>query len=238
MLPEKISNNLCSLVPDQIRNVLVCEMVYSKTGDLHSYNFLEARIKSHKRMTYIEVDKYLKNNSNLSKSIENSICSLSELTNILLKKRSQRGALEIEGQEPLLRIDNEGRVEEITLPKRLFSHQMIEEAMLAANVCAASFMNKHYKLGIYRVHEEPEELKLESLKNFFSIKGFSDSYKRTPLDLINQCLSYAKEKKLNKILQTIVLQSLKRAEYSTKEVGHFGLQLERYSHFTSPITLP
>ena len=108
MLPEKISNNLCSLVPDQIRNVLVCEMVYSKTGDLHSYNFLEARIKSHKRMTYIEVDKYLKNNSNLSKSIENSICSLSELTNILLKKRSQRGALEIEGQEPLLRIDNKG----------------------------------------------------------------------------------------------------------------------------------
>ena len=107
--------------------------------------------------------------------------------------------------------------------------------MLAANVCAANFMNKHYKFGVYRIHEEPEELKLESLKNFFSIKGFSDSYKKIPLDLINQCLTYAREKKLNKVLQTVVLQSLKRAEYSTKEVGHFGLQLERYSHFTSPI---
>lgn len=235
MLPEKISNNLCSLVPDEIRNVLICEIVFSNSGDLQSYNFLEARIKSHKRMTYIEVDKYLKNNSTLSKSVGDSIRSLSELTHILLKKRSQRQALEIEGQEPLLRINNEGKVDEITLPKRLFSHQMIEEAMLAANVCAANFMNKHYKFGVYRIHEEPEELKLESLKNFFSIKGFSDSYKKIPLDLINQCLSYAREKKLNKVLQTVVLQSLKRAEYSTKEVGHFGLQLERYSHFTSPI---
>ena len=83
---------------------------------------------------------------------------------------------------------------------------MIEEAMLAANVCAANFMNKHYKFGVYRIHEEPEELKLESLKNFFSIKGFSDSYKKIPLELINQCLSYAKEKKLNKVLQTMVLK--------------------------------
>ena len=102
MLPEKISNNLCSLVPDEIRNVLICEIVFSNSGDLQSYNFLEARIKSHKRMTYIEVDKYLKNNSTLSKSVEDSIRSLSELTHILLKKRSQRQALEIEGQEPLI----------------------------------------------------------------------------------------------------------------------------------------
>ena len=112
---------------------------------------------------------------------------------------------------------------------------MIEESMLAANVCAASFMNKHYKYGVYRVHEKPDDIKLDSLKSFFSLKGFSDGFKKEPLDLITQCLKYSSKKGLSKILQTVVLQSLKRAEYSTKEIGHFGLQLDRYSHFTSPI---
>jgi ribonuclease R len=112
---------------------------------------------------------------------------------------------------------------------------MIEEAMLAANICAANFMNKHYKFGVYRIHEEPENLKLESLKNFFSVKGYSKSFKKDALGVVEQCLSHSKKQQLNKIFQTVVLQSLKRAEYSTKEVGHFGLQLDRYSHFTSPI---
>ena len=235
MLPEKISNNLCSLVPNEIRNVLVCEIVFSLEGGLQSYKFLEARIKSHKRMTYISVDEHLKNSSGLPGNIKESIQSLNILTKNLLLKRSQRHALEIDGQEPILHINNDGKVSEITLPKRLYSHQMIEEAMLAANVCAANFMNKHYKFGVYRIHEEPDNAKLESLKNFFSLKGFSGSYKKEPLGLISQCLSHSKKEKLNKVLQTVVLQSLKRAEYSTKEVGHFGLQLERYSHFTSPI---
>jgi len=126
-------------------------------------------------------------------------------------------------------------VEQISLPQRLYAHQMIEESMLAANVCAASFMNKHYKYGVYRVHEKPDDIKLDSLKSFFSLKGFSDGFKKEPLDLITQCLKYSSKKGLSKILQTVVLQSLKRAEYSTKEIGHFGLQLDRYSHFTSPI---
>ena len=187
MLPEKISNNLCSLVPNEIRNVLVCEIVFSLEGDLQSYKFLEARIKSHKRMTYISVDEHLKNSSGLPGNIKESIQSLNILTKNLLLKRSQRHALEIDGQEPILHINNDGKVSEITLPKRLYSHQMIEEAMLAANVCAANFMNKHYKFGVYRIHEEPDNAKLESLKNFFSLKGFSGSYKKEPLGLISQC---------------------------------------------------
>ena len=236
MLPEKISNNLCSLVPNEIRNVLVCEINFDLEGDLQSYNFFEARIKSHQRMTYSEVEEYLNgNSSHLAKNVKKSIDTLYVLTNKLLFKRNKRQALEIDGQEPLLRMSNDGRVEEITLPKRLFAHQMIEEAMLAANVCAANFMNKHYKFGVYRIHEEPDNLKLESLKNFFSLKGYSESYKKEALGIISQCLSHAKKQQLNKIFQTVVLQSLKRAEYSTKEIGHFGLQLDRYSHFTSPI---
>ena len=236
MLPEKISNNLCSLVPDEIRNVLVSEINFSLDGSIKSYKFFQAKIMSHKRMTYAEVEEYIKNNnSNVSKKIKASLDALNLLTKNLLVKRSQRKALEIEGNEPILSIDENGKVSSIDLPRRLYAHQMIEESMLAANVCAANFMHKHYKFGVYRVHEKPEELKLESLKSFFSLKGFSSQNKDTPLTLINKCLQFSSKNKLNKVLQTVVLQSLKRAEYSTKEIGHFGLQLDRYSHFTSPI---
>ena len=236
MLPEKISNNLCSLVPDEIRNVLVSEINFSLDGSIKSYKFFQAKIMSHKRMTYAEVEEYIKNNnSNVSKKIKTSLDALNLLTKNLLVKRSQRKALEIEGNEPILSIDENGKVSSIDLPRRLYAHQMIEESMLAANVCAANFMHKHYKFGVYRVHEKPEELKLESLKSFFSLKGFSSQNKDTPLTLINKCLQFSSKNKLNKVLQTVVLQSLKRAEYSTKEIGHFGLQLDRYSHFTSPI---
>jgi len=236
MLPEKISNNLCSLVPDEIRNVLVSEINFSLDGSIKSYKFFQAKIVSHKRMTYAEVEEYVKNNnSNVSKKIKTSLDALNLLTKNLLVKRSQRKALEIEGNEPILNIDEDGKVSSIDLPRRLYAHQMIEESMLAANVCAANFMHKHYKFGVYRVHEKPEELKLESLKSFFSLKGFSSQNKDTPLGLINKCLKFSSKNKLNKVLQTVVLQSLKRAEYSTKEIGHFGLQLDRYSHFTSPI---
>ena len=236
MLPEKISNNLCSLVPDEIRNVLVSEINFSLDGSIKSYKFFQAKIMSHKRMTYSEVEEYIKNNnSNVSKKIKTSLDALNLLTKNLLVKRSQRKALEIEGNEPILSIDEDGKVSSIDLPRRLYAHQMIEESMLAANVCAANFMHKHYKFGVYRVHEKPEELKLESLKSFFSLKGFSSQNKDTPLALINKCLQFSSKNKLNKVLQTVVLQSLKRAEYSIKEIGHFGLQLDRYSHFTSPI---
>ena len=236
MLPEKISNNLCSLVPDEIRTVLLSEINFSLDGSIKSYKFFQAKIMSHKRMTYAEVEEYVKNNnSNVSKKIKTSLDALNLLTKNLLVKRSQRKALEIEGNEPILNIDEDGKVSSIDLPRRLYAHQMIEESMLAANVCAANFMHKHYKFGVYRVHEKPEELKLESLKSFFSLKGFSSQNKDTPLGLINKCLKFSSKNKLNKVLQTVVLQSLKRAEYSTKEIGHFGLQLDRYSHFTSPI---
>ncbi len=236
MLPEKISNNLCSLVPDEIRNVLVSEINFSLDGSIKSYKFFQAKIVSHKRMTYAEVEEYVKNNnSNVSKKIKTSLDALNLLTKNLLVKRSQRKALEIEGNEPILNIDEDGKVSSIDLPHRLYAHQMIEESMLAANVCAANYMHKHYKFGVYRVHEKPEELKLESLKSFFSLKGFSSQNKDTPLGLINKCLKFSSKNKLNKVLQTVVLQSLKRAEYSIKEIGHFGLQLDRYSHFTSPI---
>ncbi len=112
---------------------------------------------------------------------------------------------------------------------------MIEESMIAANICAANFMNKHYGFGVYRIHEEPDFIKLESLAKFFSLKGLLANSMNDPITSINSFVRHSNKSEDMKIFNTLILQSLKRAKYSSKEIGHFGLQLEKYSHFTSPI---
>ena len=231
MLPEMISNNICSLVPNKKRNVLVCEMIFNLEAQIQSYKFYEAEISSFKRFTYHEIQDYKIDNSEICQSIE----SLKELTNKLLENKLKRNALEIESTEPIISIDKDGGILDISSTTRLFAHQMIEESMIAANICAAKFIKKHYGYGIYRVHEEPESVKIEGLKKFFSLKGHSAKKNSTTLDLINSLINHANKNENNKLFNIMILQSLKRAQYSTKEIGHFGLQLEKYSHFTSPI---
>jgi ribonuclease R len=236
MLPEKISNNLCSLVPKEDRNVLVCKIIFNKEGVINSYEFNEAIINSNKRFTYNEVEYLSQDNQvNISSNILDSIISLKKLTKKLLKERLKRNALEIDSAEPILKFDNKDSISEVLVPKRLFAHQMIEEAMISANICAAKFIKKHLGFGVYRIHEEPENLKIENLKKFFSLKGLSSKSFSDALELINGFISHITKNKENKMLNILILQSLKRAQYSTKEVGHFGLQLKEYSHFTSPI---
>ena len=236
MLPEEISNNLCSLVPREDRNVLVCKIIFNKEGVINSYEFDEAIINSNKRFTYNEVEYLSQDNQvNISSNILDSINALKNLTKKLLKERLKRNALEIDSAEPVLKFDNKDNINEILVPKRLFAHQMIEEAMISANICAAKFIKKHLGFGIYRIHEEPENLKIENLKKFFSLKGLSSKSFSDALELINGFISHVNKNEENKMLNILILQSLKRAQYSTKEVGHFGLQLKEYSHFTSPI---
>ena len=235
MLPEKISNDLCSLVPKKDRNVLVCKIHLDINGDIESYDFQEATINSHKRFTYNEVE-YLKNNvSDIESNILDSMSALEELTLKRLKNRVERSALEIDSTEPTLKFDNQDNLSEIHIPKRLFAHQMIEEAMILANICAAKYIKKHIGYGIYRVHEEPEVLKIESLKKFFSLKGLSSKSFLKTIELINGFIKHVNKDEGNKMMNILILQTLKRAQYSTKEIGHFGLQLKEYSHFTSPI---
>ena len=235
MLPEKISNDLCSLVPKKDRNVLVCKIYLDINGDIESYNFQEATINSHKRFTYNEVE-YLKNNvSDIESNILDSMSALEELTLKRLKNRVERSALEIDSAEPTLKFDNQDNLSEIHIPKRLFAHQMIEEAMILANICAAKYIKKHIGYGIYRVHEEPEVLKIENLKKFFSLKGLSSKSFLKTIELINGFIKHVNKDEGNKMMNILILQTLKRAQYSTKEIGHFGLQLDEYSHFTSPI---
>ena len=236
MLPEEISNNLCSLVPKEDRNVVVCEIIFNIEGVISSYEFNEAVINSHKRFTYNEVEFLAKEkHTDISSDILDSIISLQKLTKKLLKERHKRKALEIDSAEPVLKFDNKDVISEISLPKRLFAHQMIEEAMISANICAAKFIKKHLGFGVYRVHEEPENLKIENLKKFFSLKGLSSKSFSGSLELINGFIGHVNKNEENKMLNILILQSLKRAQYSTNEIGHFGLQLKEYSHFTSPI---
>ena len=235
MLPEEISNNLCSLVPNEKRNVLVCKIAFNSSGHIQSYNFFEAIIKSHLRATYDSVEELIKKNGLVSAKIQNSVNALRELTKTLINNRSQRGALELDSNEPILKLDKLGQIKSIKNTKRLFSHLMIEESMLAANICAAKFMCKNFGFGIYRIHEEPEDLKIDTLKQFFASKGLSLGSNNDSLKIINECLNFSKNHNLKKSMQTLVLQSLKRAEYSTEDIGHFGLQIEQYAHFTSPI---
>ena len=213
MLPEMISNNICSLVPNEKRNVLVCEMIFNLDGGIESYKFYEAEINSFKRFTYHQIQDYKINNSDICHSIK----SLKKLTNKLLQNKLKRNALEIESLEPVINIDKDGSVLSIGTSNRLFAHQMIEESMIAANICAAKFIKKYYGYGV------------------FSLKGHSSKKNSNTLDLINSLIDHANKNENYKLINIIILQSLKRAQYSTKEIGHFGLQLEKYSHFTSPI---
>ena len=230
MLPEKISNNICSLIPNEKRNVLVCNIQFDDEGIIQSYNFSESIICSHKRFTYDELDNF-KDNAAVFTSLE----SLKLLTKKRLKNRFDRSALDIETNEPILILNEDGELSDLLISKRLYAHQMIEESMISANICAAKFMKDHYGFGVYRVHEEPDYLKVDALKKFFSMKGLPSNKPVKKLELINSFIRYADKNEDSKLFNVLILQSLKRAYYSTKEIGHFGLQLEKYSHFTSPI---
>ncbi len=200
MLPEEISNDLCSLVPNKIRNVVVSDITFDTDGEIKDYDFYEAKIESKYRLTYAEVE---------------------------------RNALEIESNEPILKINNIGEVEAINLSRRMFAHQMIEEAMIAANICAIMFVKRSSELSINRFHDKPDADKLLALFEKFQSFGLKKS--DDPIILLQRCIEIAKRSENATSLQSLILQGLPRAIYSSKKSGHFGLQLEEYSHFTSPI---
>ena len=237
MLHEKISNDYCSLLPHKNRNVLSAKIYTDKDGEVISYQFFEAVINSKQRLTYNEAEEIIHHNNHqdLDQSIKDNISNLSKLAKLQLKKRAQRGALEINSQEPILDINENEKVRKVTTPTRKHSHKLVEECMLLANICAADFLKNNYGFGLYRIHKEPDLARLESVKNFFKLNGIKHFNKCSELDVINKCLNHATNHDLENVMNIFVLQNLKRAEYSTKEVGHFGLQLERYTHFTSPI---
>ena len=234
MLPERLSNDVCSLRPNEDRCAMVCEMSLDAAGKRIKYKFYSALINSKARLTYKQVEGHITNASPLKgPQVIESINALDDLTSVRLKLRQERRALEINPKEAILELTDNQEVKNIIIKKPMRAHKLVEESMLLANECAAEFMQERFGFGVFRIHEDPDPSKLEALKKYFQIPA-QIAKKSSPLETINYSLKKAKENQ-DDSGQILVLQTLARAEYSTDNLGHFGLQLEQYAHFTSPI---
>jgi ribonuclease R len=240
MLPEELSNGLCSINPSVERLCMVCDMQISAQGEIEKYRFYPSVMFSHARLTYNQVADMLANPQGATAqqfaAVLPHINQLYTLFKTLLQAREKRGAIDFETIETQMIFNDQGKIERIIPVVRNDAHKLIEECMLAANVCTASFLNEHKHPSLYRVHEGPTPEKLEAVREFFKEFGLQLGGGDQP-----QASDYAKLLKQIKgrpdmaLLQTVMLRSLRQARYSPENVGHFGLGYDAYTHFTSPI---
>ncbi len=239
MLPEILSNGLCSLNPQVDRLCMVCEMQISAKGKLTDYRFYEAVMNSHARLTYTKVAKMLEGDEELLTRYSALVPHLEDLYKLyqaLLGARHQRGAIDFETIETKFIFNAMGRIERIEPVVRNDAHKIIEECMILANIAAANFMEKHKEPALYRIHATPSEEKLTSFRTFLSEFGLTleGGLKPTTKDYA-ALLEKVKERPDHELIQTMLLRSLSQAVYHADNIGHFGLALEEYAHFTSPI---
>ena len=260
MLPEALSNGLCSLNPDVDRLAMVCEMTISAAGSVSGYQFYEAVIHSHARLTYTQVGEALESypaakvgvgrnllnritgrkNTAVAEgpigSVLPHIQELHRLYQVLRDARSKRGAIDFETVETRIEFDQDRKIDQIVPVVRNDAHKLIEECMLAANVCAAKFLDKHELPGLYRVHEGPRPEKLDNLREFLGEVGLTLPGKDEPKpENYQKLLASIKDRNDGHLIQTVMLRSLSQAMYQPDNHGHFGLAYKAYAHFTSPI---
>ena len=240
MLPEVLSNGLCSLNPQVERLCMVCEMHLDAGGDFRDYRFYPAVMYSHARLTYTKVAEMLDNpkgeDAKQYQELLPPIQLLYKLFKVLLKARKKRGAIDFETVETQMIFNAQGKIERILPIKRNDAHRLIEECMLAANVCASDFLQKHKQPTVYRIHEGPTPEKLVALRDFLKEFGVQLSGGDAPSAKdYARTLTRIKDRPDAQLLQTVMLRSLRQAVYSPDNVGHFGLAYESYTHFTSPI---
>ncbi len=239
MLPEKLSNNLCSLVPNEIRLTKTAEINFDLNGNLKGYKLYNSFIKSSARLTYNWVSDVLAETVKTdkdNKEVVSKIKLMHELYTKLKKIRVQKGELQFDFPEPNIMRDSDGNVENIQKSKRNIAHGIIEEFMIAANGVAAEFIFKNDVPSIYRIHEKPDEAAIQELKKELSDLGLEvdiDSDVK-PKD-IQSILRKANKRNDSDFISMMVLRSLQKAVYSTKHIPHFGLAIDDYTHFTSPI---
>ena len=240
MLPEKLSNGLCSLNPDVDRLCMVCDMLVNAKGDVHAYQFYPAVMHSHARFTYTEVAAILANTRGPEaakrKARVNDLMNLQDVYKALLASRAVRGAVDFETTETQIVCDESGRIEKIVPRVRNEAHRLIEEAMLAANVCSADFIQQGKHPGLFRVHEGPTAEKKDILRNYLKALGLGLSISDDPHTSEFQKIAQAtKERPDAQQIHTMLLRSMQQAIYTPVNSGHFGLAYEAYTHFTSPI---
>jgi ribonuclease R len=240
MLPEALSNGLCSLNPDVERLCMICDMQVDGAGLVKQYKFYPSVMRSKARMTYTKVYEILQNPEGaLAKEYEWLMPHLQNLYSVyqlMLTQREKRGAIEFESSETIMVFNDQGKIDRIEPSTRNEAHKLIEECMLAANVCAADFLSKNEHPGLYRIHEGPTPEKLELLRAFMGEFGFGVGGGDSPhAKDYGKLLNRIKERPDAQLLQTVLLRSMQQAVYSPENVGHFGLAYEAYAHFTSPI---
>jgi ribonuclease R len=240
MLPEKLSNGLCSLNPNEERLAMVCDMLVTSAGEVHAYQFFPAVICSQARFTYTEVAAILANTRGPEAArraeLVPHLLHLHEVYRALLKERSQRGAMDFETTETQIVCDENGRIEKIVPRTRNDAHRLIEEAMLAANVCSADFIARAKHPALYRVHEGPTPEKRTLLQNYLKALGLGLAVSEDPQPKEYQAIAAATKDRPDALqIHTMLLRSMQQAIYTGTNAGHFGLAYEAYTHFTSPI---
>ena len=240
MLPEALSNGLCSLNPDVERLCMVCDMQVDGAGVVKQFKFYPSVMRSKARMTYNQVFDILQNpQAELALEYAWLVPHLNDLYSVyqlMLTQREKRGAIEFETTETIMMFNEQGKIEQIVPSFRNEAHKLIEECMLAANVCAADFLAANNHPALYRVHEGPTPEKLEALRTFMGEFGFGVGGGDSPhAKDYGKLITRIKERPDAQLLQTVLLRSMQQAVYSPDNLGHFGLAYEAYAHFTSPI---
>ena len=240
MLPEKLSNGLCSLNPDVERLAMVCDMLIDGEGAIDAYQFYPALICSHARLTYTEVASVLANTrgpeAQRRADLVPHLLHLHEVFRALLKQRARRGAVDFETTETQIVCDENGRIERIVPRTRNDAHRLIEEAMLAANECAAGFIESADHPALFRVHEGPTPERRVTLQNYLRALGIGLHLSDDPSPAeLQQIAQATKDRPDVTQIHTMLLRSMQQAVYTSANVGHFGLAYKAYAHFTSPI---
>ncbi|TCP10808.1 RNAse R [Crenobacter luteus] len=234
MLPEALSNGICSLNPDVERLCMVCDMQIGAKGQIKRYAFYEAVMHSKARLTYNQVWDWLQNGSD--HPLLPQIQTLYALFKLLHATRAVRGAIEFDTVETQMIFNDAGKIEKIVPVVRNDAHRLIEECMLAANVCSAKFLEKNKHKALYRIHEGPTPEKLDNLRKALRLLGLTLEGGEKPTTKDYAALASQLENRPDAaMVQTMLLRSMQQAVYSPDNVGHFGLAYEAYTHFTSPI---
>ncbi len=240
MLPEKLSNGLCSLNPGVDRCALVCDMVIDPLGTVTAYQFYPAVIHSHARLTYTKVWEYLSgknvNEREVPEVIRPKLDALYALYKVLHAARAKRGAIDFSTQEAQIITNDVGEITAIKARALTDANRLIEECMLAANTAAADFINQHKRLCLYRIHDAPSPERLVQLREVlsgFGLKlGGGNKPSATDYEKVIEAIA---DKPYRDVLEMALLRSMQRAVYSPDNIGHYGLGYEAYTHFTSPI---
>ncbi|PSH25777.1 ribonuclease R [Yersinia pseudotuberculosis] len=239
MLPEVLSNGLCSLNPQVDRLCMVCEMTISSQGKLSSYKFYEAVMSSHARLTYTKVWRIIDGEESLREQYKPLVPHLEELHamyKVLDQARAERGGIAFETEEAKFIFNAERRIERIEPTVRNDAHKLIEECMILANIAAARFVEKHEEPALFRVHDRPSDDHIVALRSVLNELGLTlgGGLKPQPKDY-SVLMDEISDRPDHEMLQTMLLRSMKQAVYDPENRGHFGLALASYGHFTSPI---